>query len=334
MPATTTTTWTLSWPHGEAQLQSLAGMLAPVTFRLADGRLFQPMQIAPWADEPGTEALPALMQRLRGDWACVPFGRDDRPAGLPADWPARATNASEPVWVHGYGSHHHWHLVHQDSHRLRIAIDYPEASAIARLERELVADPAAASLEVNLTIAVRRAVTVQVALHPTFRLPRDPRSVHLEQVAFDRLITYPVPAEPGISQLLPNTVGSSLAQVTTKDGSFDLTRLPLPLQTEELLQLIDCRPPVVLHYRAEDARIGLWWDQAQLPDAMLWISNGGRDKQPWNNRHYALGVEPLNGGFDIGQVATPPAGHPLAARRGLDLTPDHPRTIHARLAAW
>ncbi|HEX9448082.1 MAG TPA: hypothetical protein VF920_08880, partial [Dongiaceae bacterium] len=181
MTGSTLTTWKLPWAHGEAELQSLGGMLAPVVFRLADGRSFQPMQVAPWTEEAGTDALPAILQRLRGEWPCVPFGRDDRPTDLPVNWIARDSVKPDAVWSHGYGSHHHWHLVEQGADRLRIAIDYPETSPIARLEREIIADPAAAALDINLTISVRRAVTLPVALHPTFRLPRDPGSVHLEE---------------------------------------------------------------------------------------------------------------------------------------------------------
>lgn len=329
-----TTVWRLRWPHGEAELQSLGGMLAPVTFELSDGRRFQPLQVAPWAEEPQSASLPGILRRLRGEWPCVPFGRDDRPAGLPATWAAVAALDGEKPWGHGYGAHHHWHLVAQGVDFIRIAIDYPPASPVERLGREIRADPDLAALDITLTIIARRDVTLPVALHPTFRLPQEPGSVVLEQISFDRAISYPVPAEPGISRLAAAAASDDLTAMPGVGASLDLTRLPLARATEELLQLKNCRSPIVLHYRAAQAHVSLSWDQAALPDVMLWLSNGGRAAEPWRGRHYALGIEPLNGPFDLGQVARPPAGHPLAERHGIALTPDRPCVIRARLAAW
>lgn len=341
------TTWTLRWPHGEAELQSLGGMLAPVTFTLADDRRFQPMQIAPWASEASphkksakeedTQAtvLPGILQRLRGEWPCVPFGRDDRPADLPAAWTkTELVSNDDQLWGHGFGSHHHWHLIDQSNGCLRIAIDYPTTSSIMRLEREIRADPDEPALDITLTVIARQAITVPIALHPTFRLPSEHRGVTLEQIDFDQAVTYPVPAEAGVSHLTPGAHATDLAQMPGGGDHIDLMQLPLDISTEELLQLKNCRPPIVLHYRAENARVSLTWDQQLLPDIMLWVSNGGRSAEPWRSRHYALGIEPVNGPFDLGQVATPPADHPLAERRGIALTPDHPCVIRARLAAW
>lgn len=330
---TATTTWPLRWAHGEAELQSLGGMLGPVSFRLADGRRFQPLQVAPWADEPSSAALPGILRRLRGEWPCVPFGRDDRPSDLPRDWTPAPTSTA-PTWAHGYGSHHHWHLIDETRDRLKIAIDYPAGSPIVRLEREIVADPKQPALDILLTIITREAVTLPVALHPTFRLPRDPGAVVIEKIVFDQAIAYPVPAEPGISHLTAGASSSTLTSMASRHGPLDLTQLPLGFATEELLQLTRCHGPIVLHYRDADARVSLSWDQDRLPDVMLWLSNGGRIGEPWRGRHYALGVEPVNGPFDLGQVAMPPAGHPLAERRGIALIPDRPRLIGARVAAW
>jgi hypothetical protein len=67
---------------------------------------------------------------------------------------------------------------------------------------------------------------------------------------------------------------------------------------------------------------------------MLWVSQRGRAGPPWNRRHCALGVEPLNGAFDLGRVAAPPAGHALADCRGLALRPGTPLRLDYRLTAW
>lgn len=35
---------------------------------------------------------------------------------------------------------------------------------------------------------------------------------------------------------------------------------------------------------------------------MLWISNRGRKASTWNNRHQAIGIEPVRAAFDLGQA--------------------------------
>ena len=64
----------LGWAHGALTVQRLGAMLAPITFVLADGRQVSPMHVAPWANAPGTETLPGILRKLRGEWPCVPFG--------------------------------------------------------------------------------------------------------------------------------------------------------------------------------------------------------------------------------------------------------------------
>jgi hypothetical protein len=93
-------------------------------------------------------------------------------------------------------------------------------------------------------------------------------------------------------------------------------------------------PPFALHYLDYGAAVGLWWDSAQLPDLMLWISNGGRINFPWMSRHLAIGAEPVNSLFDLGRVAQAPQGHPLADRLGVPLTPGQPWHTRYRIAAW
>nr|WP_298681840.1 hypothetical protein [uncultured Dongia sp.] len=321
------TTWQLQWRHGQAELRALGGLLGPVTFNLADGRTLQPMYIAPWADEPGTDDLPPLLRELRGELPCVPFGRTDFPEGL-KDWSPRDPG---DAWEHGYSANQPWSLISSDAQHLRIGIDYPVDSDIRRLERQISADPDHPALDISLTIWVRRDVTLPVALHPTFRV--SPQGVTVNPGRFKSAIAYPIPAEPGISHLQPNGSSADLAAMPAISGTIDLTHLPIPPKTEELLQLIDCTPPFSLYYDSEGVEMSLWWDPSQLPDVMLWVSNGGRAAFPWNGRNYALGVEPVNGVFDLGRVAAPPADHPLAARRGLALKKDQPTRLDYRMAA-
>ena len=320
----------LHWAHGTAELQALGGMLAPVVFRAAGAPDFQPLQVAPWADEPGNPQLPGLMRRLRGEWPCVPFGRTDRPAGLPADW-ARLDPGD--AWGHGYAAHHDWQwLDDTDALTLALAIDLPPDQPVARLERRVRALPDAPALELSLVIHASRACVLPVALHPTLRL--DAGRVQLRLPGRGAGHTYPVPAEPGASRVAAGAAFDSLAAVPLAGGGqADFSRYPQAADGEDLLLLTDAAGTAQADFLDASWSLSLEWDSAQLPDLMLWVSHRGRRYPPWNGRHWALGVEPVNGLFDLGRVAAAPAGHPLADRRGLALSPDRPTVVRSRLHA-
>ncbi len=77
--------WTLRWDFGSATVQSLGGMLGGLELRLPDGRRIRPLAEGDWsaADGPEYAALPPMIRELRGEWPCVPFGKDE-PRELPA----------------------------------------------------------------------------------------------------------------------------------------------------------------------------------------------------------------------------------------------------------
>lgn len=316
--------WTLKWAHGEAEVQALGGMLAPVRFDLGGGRSVSPLHVAPWEDD---VHRPGLMRALRGEWPCLPFGMVDVPTGLPPDFRIRD---ADDDWAHGYGANHMWQLVEQSDRMLTLQIAYPSGSEIERLERKIEVEPDAPALVVSLTVHARRDVNLPFALHPTFAVPVG--GVEILACEYQAIYSYPVPPEPGVSRILPNNTISTLKEIPTTQGLMDVTRLPLPETTEELLQIAECKPPFVLRYPEQHADVSLDWNAEELPDALLWISNGGRTHEPWSGRHFAVGVEPANSFFDLSRVAIPPANHPLAGRTGMVFKAGVPRTITYRLS--
>ncbi|WP_156895519.1 hypothetical protein [Massilia putida] len=331
-----TGSWRLMWDHGSAEVQSLGAMLGPLRLSLGDERELDIMHVAPWAGMTRAGSLPGLMRRLRGEWPCVPFGCTEPPQGLPAAW---RTHAPGDGWTHGYAANHHWRCVSADDRRIKLAIDYPPGSPIEYMEREIAADAHAPAVDVVLRIWARRPALLPAGLHPTFRLPPAAGRVRVILGSHDGIFSYPAQPTGAISRLLADTRSASLAKLAGVDGAVDLAYLPLAVPAEELLQVraIGCAgaaAPLTLHYLDYDACVGLWWDTAQLPDLLLWVSNGGRIHFPWMSNHLALGAEPVNSLFDLGRVATAPAGHPLADRLGIAIAPDAPWETRYRIAAW
>lgn len=318
----------IEWAHGDVSVRAVGGMIAPVYFDLGEGRSISPLHVAPWGANAPDQSLSPLMAGLRGEWPCLPFGPARIPDNLPPGWQARQLASG---WDHGYCSNHAWTLLENTPSVLSIGIDLPESDPVARLERHIRPDAEAPAIDVELVIHPRRDAVIPFALHPTFLVPHE--GVEIIGGNYSAIHTYPMQPEPGVSRLLANRRADSLAEVPTEDGSLDLTRLPLPFKTEELLQLADCKPPFALRYPAQQAEVLLDWDTTHLPDALLWISNGGRAHAPWNGTHYALGIEPDNSCFDLSSVATPPPGHPLARRSGLHLRAGVPLHLRYRLSA-
>lgn len=327
--------WNLEWAHGSAQVHALGGMLAPLRLRTGAARMLDVMHVAPWCGTPAGADLPGLMRGLRGEWPCVPFGRADNPP-LPAGWSSRAP---DDRWDHGYAANHLWRCVDHGPGHVRLQIDYPADSPVASMERTVRCDPDAPALEVELSVSARRPVRLPVGLHPTFRLPCEPGRVELRLGAHEGIFSYPINPGATHTRLQKDTRSDSLAYMAAEGGPLDLSRLPLAGLQEELLQVRapsadGVAAPFVLHYLDDAACVGLWWDTAALPDLMLWVSNGGRTHSPWDGSHIALGAEPVNSLFDLGRVASAPAGHPLADRLGVALTPDEPWRTSYRIAAW
>lgn len=328
--------WRLEWAYGRAEVQALGAMLGPLHFRLDAERDLQVMHVAPWAGTTDSLALPGVLRRLRGEWPCVPFGRTDLPPDLPAGWEPLA---SDDIWPHGYSANHRWSCDHASSDRLALAIDYPQDSPVARIERHIRAVPDAPALDMELVIWPRRSLRLPAGLHPTFRLPHPRGRVQLELGHHTGIFSYPSRSAGAITHLLPDCRSESLQAMAGADGPIDLSHLPLSQDGEELLQVRAVgngagSAPLSLHYLDYDARVGLWWDTRQFPDLMLWMSNRGRPEFPWDGRHVALGAEPVNSVFDLGRVARPPAGHPLADRLGITLQAGHAWRTRYRIAAW
>lgn len=327
--------WRIQWDSGSASIQALGGMLGPVEFRLDDSRHLQVMHVAPWADTAEAHELPGILRRLRGEWPCVPFGRTDAPTDLPFDWQVMAPDDG---WPHGFGANHPWRCEHADALRVDLAIDYPDPSPVARLERRVQAVAGLAAVDVELVVHARRAVQLPAGLHPTFRLPERAGRLQVELGAHEGIFAYPSRSTGGVSHLLPDQCSEHLAAMRGLNGPLDLSRLPLQGDAEELLQVRGLKSsageaPLRLRYLDDEATVALSWDTTDFPDLMLWISNRGRQHPPWQGRHVALGAEPVNSLFDLGRVARAPEGHALADRLGVRLEAGRPWKTRYRIAA-
>ena len=316
--------WEMSWGGGELEVQSLGGMLGRVAFRLPCGRLVSPLHEPPWSAEPEAAALPPLLRYFRGEWPCVPFGAARPVRGLTAEWrPVHWSESEGPP--HGYASNAHWELVERSTSEITLQVAYPEQHPVRRLQRSIRPRPGEPGLDLQLEIETRANVRLPIGLHTVFRLSGRTGGTHLLPAAFQFGMTFPGDFEPGADLLAPGATFSSLQAVPTcGGGAIDFLRLPLERRRENLVQLCGVDGSFELYHEEDDYHVRLEWNAVQLPSCVLWVSNRGRADFPWNGRHVALGVEPINSAFDLGTNVSN-ARNPIRQRgisTSLELTAD------------
>lgn len=301
-------------PRVAFAMRALGAMLGPAVFVLPDGRQVSPLHVAPWEDDPAAADLPGILQALRGEWPCVPFGysvpvTDD----TPARW-APLLGPPEPgEEVHGPSSNRVWRWEAAGPGALALSLDYPADHPVRRVERVVAADPASAALDFTLRIETRAACALPLGLHFTFRLPPAAGAATIEPGAFRTGRSYPGTVEPGATAFAIDAEFAALAQVPGRDGGLrDAARVPLQGAVEELLQLDGIDGTAALANRAEGWRARIAWDPAVCPSLLLWYSNRGRSAPPWNGRHLAMGMEPVCSPFGLGP-ATARAPNPVSA---------------------
>lgn len=304
-----------SWAHGEFTVVRVGAMCAPATFKLSDGREVQPFAVAPWNDD-GTEAfaeLPTLLKRLRGEWPCIPFGMPEPRSDLPSAWtPKGEAEVGLGEWLHGPGANLPWDVIKQGDGYVHLALEYPEAHPIATVERRIVGDPSRSRLTFDLIITPRRDCRLPIGVHPVLRLPENPGAARLILDGARAAHTYPVDAEPGVSQLPHARRFNKLAKAEWADGEeLDLTSHPLSRRTEEIVLVSVSVGRAQLENHEEQYLVSVEWDVSAFPCCNLWISNRGRGYYPWNNRFQALGIEPVLAPFDLGVDVAANGAKPL-----------------------
>jgi len=308
--------WSISNGEIDLEVQALGAMLGPVRVRLGDRDIF-PFALAPWATEAASSELPPILQRLRGEWPCVPFGVTHPISSFPPSWrPENCTldAAIDNSHPHGYGSNHHWHCERIEADAIELAIEYPQDAPIRRLCRRISLPAGQTRIDFELLVEARTTCSLPIGLHPTFSLSTHCGQTDIIPGAYLFGRTYPLQFEAS-SQLKVDLEFHDLTQVLQTDGSYvDLSRLPLNALREELVQLygVDGRFTLINHESGYSAQ--LCWNPEDFPSCILWISNRGRDAYPWASRHLAIGIEPTCSFFDLNPSVAANPSSPMAGQ--------------------
>jgi len=292
----------LSWPirssKTSAYLTRTGGHLGPITFTLK-GRQIEPYSVAPWCDDKGISGLPPVLQVLRGDFLCMPFGGNNVPFN------------KEQHPVHGEVANSKWTFESIASCRDKTTL---HTSLETKLRPGRV-DKFIELVDGHCAVYQRHSIShmsgpMCFGHHAMLRFPDYPGSglVSLSPFKFARTLPTPFenPAQKGYSSLKPGSSFTSLSSVPMLDGSSaDLSRFPDRRGFDDLV-LLESDPNLDFAWSAVTfpKEKYVWFalkNPRILKYTIFWLSNGGRHYPPWNGRHVnVMGLEEVTSYFHYG----------------------------------
>ena len=319
--------WRISNGNVDAYVTQLGGHLGPVTFRIR-GRNIEPFSVAPWATERHPFGLPAVLRVLRGDFFCLPFGGNQR------------SYRGERHPVHGETANARWRYVGMigDHGRRTIHLRLSTRIRTGHVDKFItLIDGQTVVYQKHIINGMRGRMSY--GHHAMLRFPEQEGSgiISTSRFSYSQVFTEPLerPENKGYSILEPGACFDRLDRVPMITGRMtDVSRYPARRGFEDLVLL------------AADATLSLAWSAVtfprqryvwfalknprQLPQTILWLSNGGRHYAPWNGRHVnVMGIEEVCSYFHLG-LAESARRNPLSSRgiaTSFELHPDRPYSV-------
>ncbi|HWX21570.1 MAG TPA: hypothetical protein VN578_16835 [Candidatus Binatia bacterium] len=290
--------WRLASPQIEAFVSQMGGHMGPVTFDRR-GQKLRPYSVAPWTEERFHPPLQPIIQALRGDFFCLPFGGNTTPFGR------------EKHPVHGETANARWHFESQQTRDSQTCLHLSLKTRIrpGRVDKRLFLRHGQNVLYSRHTLSGMRG-PMNLGHHAMLKFPDEPGSGVLSTSPFIYAQVFPgtfeLPEKRGYSCLKPGAEILSLESVPTLDGATaDLTRYPSRRGFEDLVMLVsDPKLPFAWTAVAFPKQRFVWFalkNPRILRETVFWISNGGRYYPPWNGRHVnVMGLEEVTSYFHLG----------------------------------
>jgi len=294
--------WRLASREVEAFVTETGGHLGPVTFE-RNGRKIRPYSVAPWGEESFTPPLPPILQVLRGDFFCLPFGGNAKPY------------RGEKHPVHGETANARWHFESLEKRQDRTGLHLSLRTKVrpGRVDKRIFLIDGQNSLYCQHVVSGMRG-PMNLGHHAMLKFPDEPGSGWLSTSRFVYGQVFPQPfesaAQGGYSCLKPGAEFDSLDAVPMSNGEkADLSRYPARRGFEDLVILVsDDKSKLAWTAVAFPQQRFVWFalkDPRVLRETVMWISNGGRHYPPWNGRHVnVMGLEEVTSFFHLGLAAS------------------------------
>jgi hypothetical protein len=303
--------WRLTARDVEAFVTVQGGHLAPVTFDRRRAKI-QPFSIAPWAEEKQDPSLPSIVQVLRGDFFCLPFGGNSGPY------------CGEKHPVHGETANAKWGFesLEEEAGRTTLRLSLETTIRPGRVEKEISLVDGQNVVYCRHTISGMRG-PMNLGHHAMLKFPEAPGSGLIATSSFLRGQVFPGafedPAGYGYSCLKPGAEFRTLRAVPLAvGGTTDLSRYPARRGYEDLVMLSnDLDVPFAWTAVTFPRQRYVWFalkNARVLRQTIFWLSNGGRHYPPWNGRHTAvMGLEDVTSNFHYG-LAESAQKNPISMR--------------------
>ncbi len=319
--------WKLKSTTVEAHVTETGGHLAPVTFD-RKGKKICPYSVAPWCKDK-IEDEQSIIQVLRGDFFCLPFGGNDTPY------------RGEQYPIHGDTANRKWKFV-----------DCKEKKGVQTLHLRMKTKARKGQVDKQISLADGQNVIysshvisgmsgkMPLGHHATLKFPDAPGSglISTSRIKFGQVFVEPTenPEEKGYSILKPGAVFKDMTKVPMITGeNTDLSVFPARRGFEDIAILI-ADPRLSMAWTAVSyPEHGYVWfglkDPKVLAATLMWMSNGGRHYSPWNGRHVnVMGLEEVTSFFHVG-LKESLAKNCLSVKgvpTALPLSPQKPTTVN------
>ena len=263
------------------------------------GKVINPFFIAPWWREAPYLNEDRILNILRGDFFCMPFGgNEDEYNGI--NYP-----------VHGETCNNSWELENwdkqEDTQKICLAMDLSLQHGRVKKQIEIREnEPIIYSTHSFEGLSFK----TPVGHHPTLIFPEEVGSGIIDFSPIKKAFTTPVPTENpenrGYSRLNPGIEITDLKKIPAIDGStMDITKYPTPFGYEDIVLLINDDSRRFSYSAVTIPSKGYLYFQLKNPrvlsKTLLWMSNGGRHYPPWNGRVRAvMGIEEITAYYHYG----------------------------------
>jgi len=324
--------WRIATRDVEAYITETGGHLGPVTFDRR-GRQIQPYSVAPWTLKASDRTEPPVINALRGDFFCLPFGGNE------------TAYRGEQHPPHGETANKRWRLnsITKTSERIEFHASMATKVRPGRIDKHISLREGHAAVYCRHVISKMSGRTT-LGHHAMLRFPEPDASAVISTSPFKYGQVIPVaPEQPenlGYSLLEPGSRFRSLRKVRTITGTTtDLSRYPARRGFEDLAMILS-DPDAEFAWTAVTftAQRYVWFalkDPRILAGTVFWSSNGGRHYPPWSSRHVnVMGLEEVTSYFAYGlsDSVKPNDLSRHGFKTSVTLNPQHPTTVNYIMA--
>ena len=262
------------------------GQMAPVRFRVAEEEWVSPYSLAPWEPK-DTSNEPPILQILRGDFFCLPFGEN-----------------KELPHVHGDPANLEWKCLEQEKLYLHMEMEMSYPSG--KIEKKIHLNPGELAVYQEHVLSGFQG-RFNFGNHPIIEFPQTGGPYHIATSPFRYGSVKPHdfnnPPIGDYGCLKTGGKFSSFSKVPLAAGGYtNLHEFPAREGFEDLVMISS--KPGDLAWTAVTLNGYIWLqlkDPSVLPSTLFWFSHGGRHQAPWNGKHrYRVGMEEVCSHFSDG----------------------------------